>query len=122
MTLHPKRLVAMIATVAAGSAVAATFAVSSASAAVATDASTSANWAGYVADNATFSSVSGSWVVPSGPFQLHGEPVVRRCEPALGHAAAAEELWRRSAALTGVRYSFTVPAADPGAPSLAAGI
>ena len=46
----------------------------------------------------------GSYVVPSGPFQLHGEPVVRDREPALRHAAVAEDLWRRSESLTGVRY------------------
>jgi NAD(P)-dependent dehydrogenase (short-subunit alcohol dehydrogenase family) len=48
----------------------------------------------------------GSYVVPSGPFQLHGEPVVRRRERAIRHAAAAADLWRRSELLTDVRYRF----------------
>lgn len=48
----------------------------------------------------------GSWVVPSGPFQLHGRPIVRPHEPALRHVSIAEDLWRRSEILTGVRYRF----------------
>jgi hypothetical protein len=44
--------------------------------------------------------------VPSGPFQLHGAPVVRRRERAIRHDAAAADLWRRSELLTDVRYRF----------------
>ncbi|MFG2332703.1 oxidoreductase [Streptomyces sp. NPDC048604] len=46
----------------------------------------------------------GSYVVPDGPFQLRGEPVLRGRERALQDAATAHQLWLLSEQLTGVRY------------------
>lgn len=65
--MNTKRILKLTAAAAAGSAAALTLGVSGAAAAVAPDASTSENWAGYVAQTqgSNFSSVSGSWVVPT---------------------------------------------------------
>ncbi|MFH8371481.1 oxidoreductase [Streptomyces sp. NPDC018031] len=49
----------------------------------------------------------GSYVVPDGPFQLRGEPVLRRRERAVRDAATAHALWVLSEQLTGVRYPLT---------------
>ncbi|MFF8937892.1 oxidoreductase [Streptomyces paradoxus] len=46
----------------------------------------------------------GSYVVPDGPFQLRGEPVLRSRESALQDATTARRLWILSERLTGVRY------------------
>ncbi|MBH5337615.1 SDR family NAD(P)-dependent oxidoreductase [Streptomyces pactum] len=46
----------------------------------------------------------GSYVVPDGPFQLRGEPVLRSRERALRDARTAHRLWVLSEELTGVRY------------------
>jgi hypothetical protein len=66
MALFLKRIIAAGATLAAG---AAAFAFSASPALAATTSvsgsGASANWAGYVAQNNTFSSVSGSWVAPT---------------------------------------------------------
>lgn len=62
---------------------------------------------------ATAAVPGGGYVVPSGPFQLWGEPVLRPQECALRHTEAAERLWQRSEQLAGVRYELSGP---PGAP------
>ncbi|MFJ5731772.1 oxidoreductase [Streptomyces paradoxus] len=46
----------------------------------------------------------GSYVVPDGPFQLRGQPVLRSRERALQDASTARRLWILSERLTGVRY------------------
>lgn len=46
----------------------------------------------------------GSYVVPDGPFQLRGQPVLRGRERALQDATTARRLWILSERLTGVRY------------------
>lgn len=47
----------------------------------------------------------GSHVVPDGPFQLRGEPVLRSRDRASRDRATARWLWELSERLTGVRYS-----------------
>ncbi|MFE5722177.1 oxidoreductase [Streptomyces erythrochromogenes] len=46
----------------------------------------------------------GSYVVPDGPLQLRGEPVLRSRERALQDTATAHRLWTLSERLTGVPY------------------
>ncbi|WP_405982678.1 oxidoreductase [Streptomyces sp. NBC_00158] len=46
----------------------------------------------------------GSYVVPDGPFQLRGEPVLRGRERAIRDTATARRLWTLSEDLTGVDY------------------
>ncbi|MCX5583942.1 hypothetical protein ACFV0H_39155 [Streptomyces erythrochromogenes] len=53
----------------------------------------------------------GSYVVPDGPLQLRGEPVLRSREHALQDATTAHRLWNLSERLTGVHYP--VPAHTP---------
>lgn len=53
----------------------------------------------------------GSYVVPDGVFQLHGEPTLRAHDRALHHTAAAAELWQRSEQLTGVSFALDWPRA-----------
>ncbi|WP_328738339.1 hypothetical protein OHA91_01275 [Streptomyces erythrochromogenes] len=53
----------------------------------------------------------GSYVVPDGPLQLRGEPVLRSSEHALQDATTAHRLWTLSERLTGVHYP--VPAHTP---------
>ncbi|MEU5915438.1 oxidoreductase [Streptomyces sp. NPDC047141] len=53
----------------------------------------------------------GSYVVPDGPLQLRGEPVLRRRERAIQDSATAHRLWVLSEQLTGVRYAW--PANPP---------
>ncbi|WP_329619218.1 oxidoreductase [Streptomyces sp. NBC_01255] len=48
----------------------------------------------------------GSYVVPDGPFQLRGEPVLRGRGRALQDSATAHRLWALSERLTGVRYAW----------------
>ncbi|MFD8869727.1 oxidoreductase [Streptomyces sp. NPDC059590] len=48
----------------------------------------------------------GSYVVPDGPFQLRGEPVLRGRERAIQDSATARRLWLLSEQLTGVRYAL----------------
>ncbi|MFF1339645.1 oxidoreductase [Streptomyces sp. NPDC058290] len=51
----------------------------------------------------------GSYVVPDGPFQLRGEPVLRSRERAIQDSATAHRLWTLSEELTTVRYSAARP-------------
>ncbi|MEV7523906.1 oxidoreductase [Streptomyces sp. NPDC091371] len=53
----------------------------------------------------------GSYVVPDGPFQLRGEPVLRSRERAIRDSSTAHQLWVLSERLTGVHYSL--PAEPP---------
>ncbi|WP_078954459.1 MULTISPECIES: oxidoreductase [unclassified Streptomyces] len=53
----------------------------------------------------------GSYVVPDGPFQLRGEPVLRSRERAIEDADTAHRLWALSERLTGVIHP--VPAQAP---------
>ncbi|MFJ9596809.1 oxidoreductase [Streptomyces virginiae] len=53
----------------------------------------------------------GSYVVPDGPFQLRGEPVLRSRERAIRDADTAHRLWALSERLTGVLHP--VPAQAP---------
>lgn len=53
----------------------------------------------------------GSYVVPDGPFQLRGEPVLRSRERAVQDADTAHRLWALSERLTGVLHP--VPAQAP---------
>ncbi len=53
----------------------------------------------------------GSYVVPDGPFQLRGEPVLRSRERAIQDPATAHRLWALSERLTGVLYP--VPTEPP---------
>ncbi|MFJ5832514.1 oxidoreductase [Streptomyces sp. NPDC093089] len=46
----------------------------------------------------------GSYVVPDGPFQLRGDPVLRDRERAVRDSVTARRLWELSERLTGVRY------------------
>ncbi|MEU7556386.1 oxidoreductase [Streptomyces sp. NPDC044571] len=46
----------------------------------------------------------GSYVVPDGPFQLRGEPVLRSRERAIQDPTTAHRLWSLSEQLTGVLY------------------
>ncbi|WP_406099896.1 oxidoreductase [Streptomyces sp. NBC_01013] len=48
----------------------------------------------------------GSYVVPDGPFQLRGKPVLRDRERAIRDAPTARKLWALSERLTGVRYRW----------------
>ncbi|MBT2365799.1 SDR family NAD(P)-dependent oxidoreductase [Streptomyces sp. ISL-10] len=48
----------------------------------------------------------GSYVVPDGPFQLRGEPVLRSRERAIQDSSTAQQLWVLSEQLTGVHYSL----------------
>lgn len=48
----------------------------------------------------------GSYVVPDGPFQLRGEPVLRSREHAIRDTITAHRLWTLSEQLTGVLYPF----------------
>jgi hypothetical protein len=74
MVLSPKRIMAAgAATLAAGTAAVALSVSPAAAASTAVSSrSASANWAGYVAQNNTFSSVSGSWVAPSAKCTANG--------------------------------------------------
>jgi hypothetical protein len=65
MRVHPKHIFRLTAAAVLGPAAAMTFAASPAAADVSPVASSSDNWAGYVAGNNNFSSVSGSWVQPA---------------------------------------------------------
>ncbi|MEU8825431.1 oxidoreductase [Streptomyces sp. NPDC048636] len=49
----------------------------------------------------------GSYVVPDGPFQLRGEPVLRSRERAIQDSSTAHKLWVLSEQLTGVHYSLS---------------
>jgi NAD(P)-dependent dehydrogenase (short-subunit alcohol dehydrogenase family) len=49
----------------------------------------------------------GSYVVPDGPFQFRGEPVLRGREHAIQDSATAHQLWELSEQLTGVHYLST---------------
>ncbi|MFJ9945241.1 oxidoreductase [Streptomyces erythrochromogenes] len=53
----------------------------------------------------------GSYVVPDGPLQLRGEPVVRSREHALQDTTTAHHLWPLSERLTGVHHP--IPARTP---------
>ncbi|GAA4719714.1 oxidoreductase [Phytohabitans rumicis] len=53
----------------------------------------------------------GSYIAPSGPFQLRGEPARRDHEPAIHDTATAHRLWQLSEQLTGVRYRLSKMAA-----------
>ncbi|MCB5166468.1 SDR family NAD(P)-dependent oxidoreductase [Streptomyces bambusae] len=53
----------------------------------------------------------GSYVVPHGPLQLRGEPVLRTAERALHDTTTAEALWTLSERLTGVEYGWPAGAA-----------
>lgn len=53
----------------------------------------------------------GSYVVPDGPFQLRGEPVLRTRERAIQDPTTARRLWDLSERLTGVLYPM--PAEPP---------
>jgi NAD(P)-dependent dehydrogenase (short-subunit alcohol dehydrogenase family) len=46
----------------------------------------------------------GSYVVPDGPLQLRGEPILRSRERAIQDSATAHRLWELSERLTGVHY------------------
>ncbi|MFE3551162.1 oxidoreductase [Streptomyces kronopolitis] len=48
----------------------------------------------------------GSYVVPNGPLQLRGEPVLRSRERAIQDSFTARQLWVLSEQLTGVHYSW----------------
>ncbi|HEY6879992.1 MAG TPA: SDR family NAD(P)-dependent oxidoreductase [Polyangiales bacterium] len=48
----------------------------------------------------------GSYVVPDGFLQLRGTPTLRPQDASLRHRDAMRELWRRSEALTGVRFAI----------------
>lgn len=48
----------------------------------------------------------GSYVVPDGPFQLRGEPVLRSRERAVRDSVTAQRLWGLSEELTGVNYAM----------------
>ena len=52
----------------------------------------------------------GSYVVPDGPLQLRGEPVLRGRERAIQDSATADRLWALSERLTGVRYAWPAQA------------
>lgn len=56
---------------------------------------------------ATAAVAGGGYVVPSGAFQLRGEPVLRPQDRALRHTKAAQRLWLRSEQLAGVEYEFS---------------
>ena len=47
----------------------------------------------------------GSYVVPDGPFQLRGEPVLRHRDRTVQDTATARRLWTLSEQLTGVDYA-----------------
>ncbi|MEV7570534.1 oxidoreductase [Streptomyces tanashiensis] len=49
----------------------------------------------------------GSYVVPDGPLQLRGEPVLRRRERAIRDSSTAHQLWMLSEQLTDVHYSLS---------------
>ncbi|GIG68839.1 oxidoreductase [Phytomonospora endophytica] len=51
----------------------------------------------------------GSYLVPSGPFQLRGRPIRRTGERAQRDIATARGLWRLSEEMTGVRYAGLAP-------------
>ncbi|RBQ20259.1 short-chain dehydrogenase [Spongiactinospora rosea] len=50
----------------------------------------------------------GSYIVPNGVLQLHGEPARRTREYAIRDAATAARLWQMSERLTGVTYALSV--------------
>lgn len=52
----------------------------------------------------------GSYVVPDGPFQLRGEPVLRPHDRALRDPHGPARLWRLSERLTGVTYPLSAAA------------
>ena len=47
----------------------------------------------------------GSYVAPRGPLQFYGRPAIRRSDKVLTDVAPAEQLWRLSEELTGVRFA-----------------
>lgn len=49
----------------------------------------------------------GAYVVPDGPLQLRGEPVLRDQERAIRDVTTARRLWEVSEKLTGVRYQLS---------------
>ncbi|WP_106403310.1 oxidoreductase [Actinocorallia populi] len=63
----------------------------------------------------------GSFVVPDGPFQLRGEPVLRPRDRALHDLHTPARLWRLSEQLTGVTYALPASPPPAAAPDDAAG-
>ncbi|WP_030389665.1 oxidoreductase [Streptomyces sp. NRRL S-241] len=55
----------------------------------------------------------GAYVVPDGPLQLRGEPVLRGRERAVRDIATARRLWELSETLTGVRFRLSDDAECP---------
>lgn len=55
----------------------------------------------------------GAYVVPDGPLQLRGEPVLRNRERAIRDATTARRLWELSEKLTGVPFRLSDDAACP---------
>lgn len=49
----------------------------------------------------------GAYVVPDGPLQLRGEPVLRNRERAIGDTITARRLWELSEKLTGVPFQLS---------------
>ncbi|MGW7054469.1 oxidoreductase [Streptomyces sp. NPDC054887] len=49
----------------------------------------------------------GAYVVPDGPLQLHGEPVLRNRERAMRDTTTARRLWELSERLTGVPFRLS---------------
>ncbi|MFF0065779.1 oxidoreductase [Streptomyces sp. NPDC005279] len=58
----------------------------------------------------------GSYVVPDGPLQLRGEPVLRNRERAIRDATTAHRLWELSEKLTGVPFRLSEDAVCPAYP------
>ncbi|MFJ8589488.1 oxidoreductase [Streptomyces sp. NPDC093595] len=55
----------------------------------------------------------GAYVVPDGPLQLRGEPVIRNHERAIRDVTTARRLWEVSEKLTGVRFRLLDEGARP---------
>ncbi|MFD8985842.1 oxidoreductase [Streptomyces sp. NPDC059564] len=60
----------------------------------------------------------GTFVVPDGPLQLRGEPVLRDRERAIRDTATARLLWELSEKLTGVPFRLSEDAARPAHPGV----
>lgn len=58
----------------------------------------------------------GGYVVPEGPLQLRGEPVLRNRERAIRDTTTARRLWELSEKLTGVPFRLSDDAACPAYP------
>ncbi|MFI6107609.1 oxidoreductase [Streptomyces sp. NPDC051310] len=58
----------------------------------------------------------GAYVVPDGPLQLRGEPVMRNQERAIRDVTTARRLWEVSEKLTGVRFRLLDHGACPSHP------